>query len=107
MLFRPTELVDSRYFQLAISEPGSLKRLLALHKGIGAKHVNVADMRKAVIPLPPLDDQLAIVGKVAELTALCARLASNLAQIEDGRRRLLEALLRDALERRPTEEEAA
>jgi type I restriction enzyme S subunit len=107
MLFRPSELVDSRYFQLAISEPGSLTRLLALHKGIGAKHVNVADMRKAQIPLPPLDEQHAIVGKVAELTAICARLASNLAQVEDVRRRLLEALLRDALELRQAEEEVA
>jgi type I restriction enzyme S subunit len=107
MLFRPSEQVDSRYFQLALSEPGSLTRLLALHKGIGAKHVNVADMRKALIPLPPLDEQRAIVAKVAELTALCARLVSSLAQAEDIRRRLLEALLREALELRQVDEETA
>jgi type I restriction enzyme, S subunit len=52
MLFRPRPEILPRYFSLALSEPSSLARLLELHKGIGAKHVNVADMRRALIPLP-------------------------------------------------------
>ena len=97
MLFRPSALLDSTYFQLALSEPSSLIRLLALHKGIGAKHVNVADMRRALIPFPPIADQKQIVAKVHELMALCNQLEASLNTATEHRSRLLDALLRDAL----------
>jgi type I restriction enzyme, S subunit len=97
MLFRPLEILDSSYFQLALSEPSSLMRLLALHKGIGAKHVNVADMRKALIPLPPLTEQRLIVEKVEELMSWCDQLEASLQSAVEHRSRLLVALLRDAL----------
>ncbi len=97
MLFRPMAAILSRYFRLALSEPAFLKRLLALHKGIGAKHVNVADMRNAALPLPPLAEQHRIVAKVDELMAVCDQLEANLTATQTDSRRLLEAVLRDAL----------
>ena len=56
-----------------------MERLLALHKGIGAKHVNVADMRNALLPLPPLPEQRRIVAKVEQLMALVEALETQLA----------------------------
>jgi type I restriction enzyme, S subunit len=53
-------------------------------------------------PLPPLAEQHRIVAKVDELMALCDRLDASLATSEDIRRRLLDALLAEALE--PVEE---
>ncbi|WP_271593234.1 restriction endonuclease subunit S [Bradyrhizobium sp. CCBAU 65884] len=97
MLFRPTTAVLPRYFSLALSEPSSLLRLLDLHKGIGAKHVNVSDMRKALIPLPPLAEQHRIVTKVDELMVFCDRLEASLSTAARTRRRLLDALLAEAL----------
>jgi type I restriction enzyme S subunit len=47
--------------------------------------------------LPPLAEQHRIVAKVDELMALCDRLEANLATADDTRRRLLEALLAEAL----------
>jgi type I restriction enzyme S subunit len=97
MLFRPKAEIVPRYFSLALSEPSSLARLLELHKGIGAKHVNVADMRRALIPLPPTAEQHRIVAKVDELMALCDRLEASLVAGDATRRRLLDAVLAEAL----------
>lgn len=102
MLFRPSDLVAPKYFQLAISEPSSLERLLERHKGIGARHVNVSDMRQALLPLPPLAEQHRIVAKVDELMALCDQLEASLTTGETTRSRLLDALLHEALAPAPT-----
>jgi type I restriction enzyme, S subunit len=49
------------------------------------------------IPLPPIAEQHRIVAKVDELMVLCDRLEAALAAGDDTRRRLLEALLAEAL----------
>ncbi|MBZ0252814.1 MAG: hypothetical protein K8I02_05685 [Candidatus Methylomirabilis sp.] len=48
-------------------------------------------------PSPPLAEQRRIVAKVDELTALCDRLEGALRERDSMRRRLLEAVLREAL----------
>lgn len=50
------------------------------------------------IALPPLAEQRHIVAKVEELMALCDQLEASLAKGDEARRRLLEALLHEALE---------
>jgi type I restriction enzyme, S subunit len=47
--------------------------------------------------IPPLAEQHRIVAKVDELMALCDRLEASLTTTDDTRRRLLEALLAEAL----------
>jgi type I restriction enzyme S subunit len=54
-------------------------------------------MIKITIPLPPLAEQHRIVAKVDELMALCDRLEASLAKGDDIRRRMLDALLAEAL----------
>ena len=54
--------------------------------------------RDFMIPLPPLAEQHRIVTRVDEFMALCDRLEVNLGLVENGRKRLLESLLREALE---------
>jgi len=49
------------------------------------------------IPLPPLAEQHRIVAKVDELMALCDQLEQQLSQADQQRRRLLEAVLVEAL----------
>ena len=59
------------------------------------------------IPLPPLAEQHRIVAKVDALMALCAQLEAALATADTTRRRLLEALLHEALVPGATPEMAA
>jgi type I restriction enzyme, S subunit len=51
----------------------------------------------AHLPLPPLAEQHRIVAKVDELMALCDQLEAQLTNTEFGSRRLLEAVLQEAL----------
>jgi type I restriction enzyme S subunit len=98
MLFRLATGILPEYFQLAISEATSLTRLVALRKGIGAKHVNIADMREALVPIPPRAEQHRIIAKVDELMALCDRLESRLITAQTEATRLLESVLHRALQ---------
>ena len=62
------------------------------------RNLNQSILLKMSIGMPPLAEQHRIVAKVIELMAICDRLETSLASAEDGRRRVLEALLREAME---------
>jgi type I restriction enzyme S subunit len=66
-------------------------------KGAALKHLHLVDLRKLPLPLPPLPEQHRIVTKVNALMALCDQLEASLIAADDTRRRLLEALLAEAL----------
>ena len=66
----------------------------------GATHtnkLNLGDLHSVILPIPPIAEQHRIVAKVDELMALCDRLETSLIAGEDHRRRLLSALLAEAL----------
>lgn len=66
-------------------------------KGAALKHLHLVDLRKLPLPLPPLAEQHRIVAKVDKLMALCDRLEASLTATATIRRRLLDALLAEAL----------
>jgi type I restriction enzyme S subunit len=61
-------------------------------------NVSLDDIQNLVVPLPPLAEQHRIVAKVDELMALCDQLEQQLSQADQQRRRLLEAVLAEALQ---------
>lgn len=65
--------------------------------GTAQPKMNQAKMNSIPVALPPLAEQHRIVAKVDELMALCDRLEASLATADESRRRLLEALLAEAL----------
>jgi type I restriction enzyme S subunit len=64
----------------------------------GLYSLSVGKIQRITMPLPPLKEQHRIVAKVDELMAVCDELEHGLAAEQTKRRRLLEALLHDALE---------
>jgi len=60
-------------------------------------NMSLTDAREFPVPLPPLAEQHRIVAKVDALMALCNRLEASLAAAATTRRRLLDALLAEAL----------
>ncbi len=93
MLFRFSRNVSNEFVRLVVTSKGFLDKLLTLHKGIGAKHVNVGDMRLAVVPVPPLAEQSHIVTRVAQLRRLCADLRQRLSASQSTQAHLAEALV--------------
>ncbi|WP_291914445.1 restriction endonuclease subunit S [Limnohabitans sp.] len=93
MLFRFSKSISNEFAQLAISSPSFIDTLLALNKGIGAKHVNVGDMRLAPLPLPPFSEQARIVTRVNELRGLCADLRQRLRDQQTSQTHLSDALV--------------
>ena len=57
----------------------------------------IGPIRQLLVPLPPLAEQHRIVAKVDALMALCDQLEASLTPTAAARRRLLDALLAEAL----------
>jgi type I restriction enzyme S subunit len=68
-----------------------------IRSAVGLKNVNLTEFGALAFPLPPLAEQHRIVAKVDELMDLCDRLEASLIDASATRRRLLDALLAEAL----------
>ena len=88
---------NRRFLQLVIDCPQTQQALLAKTEGVAIKHISVVDLGKMVFPLPSLTEQHRIVAKVDELMALCDQLEAQLSTTQTDSRRLLEAVLHEAL----------
>ena len=64
---------------------------------VGNWGISAGKLKTCLVPLPPLAEQHRIVAKVDELMALCDQLEQQLSQADQQRRRLLEAVLAEAL----------
>ncbi len=95
--FPITDGVCRQFIRLAIDAPFCQSWMVGETKGVALQGVNVGDFRRMPIPLPPLAEQQRIVIKVDALMALSDRLEASLTTAADTRRRLLDALLADAL----------
>jgi type I restriction enzyme S subunit len=97
-LIRPTDKSLSLWLLLCLMAPaGGRDELVQRAYGSGKPGLNLDNIRSLTIPLPPLAEQHRIVDKVDELMALCDQLEQQLSQADQQRRRLLEAVLAEAL----------
>jgi type I restriction enzyme, S subunit len=96
MLFRPHEIISSVLFRLLVNSPYFRKKMVEKHKGIGAKHINMSDLRSGLIPFPPLAEQNAIVEKVDRLLASVNALEQQVKERKTFAEQLMQAVLKDA-----------
>ena len=74
MLIRCPDGVLPKYLKMFLMSPQTVKILTAMQRGIGALHVNVADVCNLLVPLPPKAEQERIIAKLDKLMPLCRRL---------------------------------
>jgi type I restriction enzyme S subunit len=95
------ELSEPRYILIVNNHATFARSYYASHAtGVSPSMKNVS--RDVILglplPLPPLAEQHRILAKVDELMALCDQLEQQLSQAEQSRRRLLEAVLLEAMD---------
>jgi type I restriction enzyme S subunit len=95
----PNRLLSEDYLVAWLNSPEgrNSSTIRTYGKGASQGNLNLGLIRTFKIPVPPLAEQLRIVAKVNELMALCDRLEVSLITSDATRRRLLDALLAEAL----------
>ena len=97
MIVRPGDVLDRRFTYLYLISPMGRSQLLRFDNGTAQPNLSSGNVKKYLISVPPLAEQHRIVAKVDALMALCDRLEAGLAATATTRRRLLVALLAEAL----------
>lgn len=98
---RSYNAADPDFLVLILNAPPFQAILDATATGLTAKGIKAAKLKRLPIPVPPLLEQLRIVAKVDELTAVCDDLERALTTEQTERAKLLAALLRATLEKAP------
>lgn len=97
-VFRPLSAFDSRFLMIALCCRATIEGVLKETRGVvGQDNLSLEQVRNLRIPLWPLSHQRHLVSKVDELMALCDRLEAQLTTTSTEGRRLLEAILYEAL----------
>ena len=65
--------------------------------------VGLVEIKKILIPLPPLEEQNRIVQKLDQLMQYCSELEASIKQSESQNEKLLQQVLREALRKEPVE----
>ena len=93
----PDALIDKLYIHSLFLSDHAKAAFFEAASGAVVQNLNADKARRLLVPIPPLAEQHRIVAKVDELMALCDRIEASLAAGNDTRRRLLDALLHEAL----------
>jgi type I restriction enzyme S subunit len=88
---------DAAFVVHAINSPQFAKNVAAKAAGTTRSRISRGNLNQLPFPLPPLAEQHRIVAKVDALLALCDRLEASIGAAAATRRRLLDALLAEAL----------
>jgi type I restriction enzyme, S subunit len=96
-ILKPVEEMSLRFLIAQLASPLIYHQATLSTTGTAQPTIALRPLRNFLAPLPPLADQHRIVAKVDALMALCDRLEASLASGDETRRRLLDALLHEAL----------
>lgn len=99
------ELVNSKFMALALNSPLIKPIIESKMTGMADSQVNISqdNMKRFLIPFPPLSEQQRIVAKLDELMAYCDALEESIKESQQQNELLLQQVLREALE--PKEKE--
>lgn len=92
-----TAMTNRWFAKLVLDSPYFMEYAEREATGTTIKNLSLNAMNELPIPLPPLAEQHRIVGKVDELMAVCDQLEASLIGADETRKKLLNALLAEAL----------
>jgi type I restriction enzyme S subunit len=96
-ILKPASEMHPRFLVYLLTSPLVYKQASSSTTGTAQPTIALRPLRNFLVPVPPLAEQHRIIVKVDELMTLCDRLEASLAETEADSRRLLEAVLHEAL----------
>ena len=94
------------FFRYALKRPDFILFVNSVTKGMKMPRLGTEEGRKALIPLPSLSEQKAIVAKLDKLMAYCDSLEESIKNSQKQNEMLLQQVLREALEPKRITEKA-
>ncbi len=93
LIIRPSRRIAPRFIYLFLTSPLGARMIAMYDNGSAQPNLSAANVKKYILPLPPLAEQKRIVAKVDELMALCDRLEAQQQERESRHAALASASL--------------
>jgi type I restriction enzyme S subunit len=100
MIFRPSINLDGKFLETFLNSETFKKQYAKQITGSASPHLNIGDIRKSLIPLPPLDEQRRIVAEVERRLSVVGEVESAVEAGLVRAGRLRQSVLRSAFEGR-------
>ncbi len=88
--------INPHFIALLLQSPGGYRCLAEKTKGVAQKGINIADVKRLVTPLPPLDEQTEIVRRVEQLFAYADSIEQQAKAAKERVDKLTQAILAKA-----------
>ncbi|MBT9373327.1 restriction endonuclease subunit S [Rhizobium sp. CSW-27] len=96
-ILKPAKFLNLKFLVSLLASPLVYDQAARSTTGTAQPTIALRPLRNFLVPLPPLAEQHRIVAKVDELMALCGQLETSLTSADETRKKLLDALLAEAL----------
>lgn len=97
MMFRTFRCIIPEYFRYVLISKMFVNQWEKKLIGTAAHHINIGDIKKMIIPFPPVNEQKRIVTKVDKLMKLCDELESKLTQTQTESEKIINAAVKQLL----------
>lgn len=101
-----TARVDTRYVAYVLSSPAAQVDLLGASNEVARKTLNLEDVRRFPIPLPPLEEQRAIADMIERSDQFLDRVEASIATAQSESRALIRSLTAAAVSGKLTQRES-
>ncbi|WP_071188712.1 restriction endonuclease subunit S [Trichormus sp. NMC-1] len=97
MMFRTFRWLIPEYFRYVLISKMFVNQWEKKLIGTAARHINIGDIKKMIIPFPPVNEQKRIVSKVDKLMKLCDELETKLTQTQTESEKIINAAVKQLL----------
>ncbi len=97
MMFRTFRWLIPEYFRYVLISKMFVNQWEKKLIGTAAHHINIGDIKKMIIPFPPVNEQKRIVAKVDKLMKLCDELETKLTQTQTESEKIINAAVKQLL----------
>ncbi|HCA7457470.1 TPA: restriction endonuclease subunit S [Enterobacter roggenkampii] len=104
VIVRVYPLVNNKYVHFYFDSPISYQFIKKYDNGTAQPNLAANDLARFLIPVPPIDEQIRILGKIDNLMSLCDKLEQQSLTSLDAHQQLVETLLATLTESQNAEE---